>query len=110
MVNNCFKVSVNLSSLYPGEDTSFSCSVNTSDSTVFHWTRFFMNGTNDTVILPEDADTAGSASSTTHYSTFSLTNVNYTDNGIGVQCNSSGSTSAITYITGIYILISSYMS
>ena len=37
-------------SLYPGEDASFICKVNTStiDNVMFQWTRFLSDGTSDT--------------------------------------------------------------
>ena len=97
------KVSGNLS-LYPGEGASFICSINTSTSAdvVFHWTRFF-NGTNTTVTLPEDNEYIGSASGVTHRSMFNLTDVNYTNNDNGFQCNVSGNASDIAYLTGSYL-------
>ena len=64
---------------------------------MFQWTRFLSDGTNITVTLPED-DSIGSTSSM--HSTYTVTNVNYTNNGNGFQCSSSGDTSDITYLTG----------
>lgn len=96
-------------SLYPGEDTSFVCSVNisTSANVVFQWIIYSSdNGMNYSAALSENNDTnndnsiVGSGSSITHYNTFNVTNVNYTNNGNGFQCNASGNTSVITYLTG----------
>ena len=68
---------------------------------MFQWARFLSDGTSDTVTIPEDVDNSiGSASSVIHYSTYNVANVNYTNNGIGYQCNASGDTSVITYLTG----------
>ena len=69
----------------------------------FQWTRYLSDGTSNTVILSEDVDNsnvAGSASGIMHQSTYNITNVNYTNNGDGLQCNVSGDTSAIAYLTG----------
>ena len=55
------------------------------------------------MILPEDVDNSiGSAASSVilHHSTYNITNVNYTDNGIGFQCGALDDTSDITYLTG----------
>ena len=61
---------------------------------------------NHTEILPEDNENisdgviVGSAPSITHYSTLNVTNVNYTDNDNGFQCNAAGNASDVTYLTG----------
>ena len=59
------------------------------------------------MMLPEDADIytyneTGSTSDSdiTHYSTLNIRNVNYTNNGIGLQCTALNSTSAILTLTG----------
>jgi len=94
--------------LYPGEDASFVCSINTSATAnvMFHWIIFSSEGISNMTSL-EDNDTendnsiVGSASSIMHYSTFNIPNVNYAINGLGFQCNISGDTSVISYLTGI---------
>ena len=68
---------------------------------MFQWTRFLSDGASDVVTLPEDADNSiGSAASSVIRSTYNITNVNYTNNGIGLQCSTSDNTSDITYLTG----------
>ena len=95
------KVSGNLS-LYPGENGSFICEINTSIADVmFHWTKFSLDGMDTTATLSDDVDTTvGSASSTSHYSTYNITNVNHTSNGVGFRCNALGNKSTIAYLTG----------
>ena len=67
-----------------------------------------------TMMLAEDADEegstgasgAGSGGEIVHNSTLSISNVNYTDNGVGYYCNSSNCSvancteSSISYLTG----------
>ena len=64
-----------------------------------------------TMMLAEDADEEGSTGASgggdiVHNSTLSISNVNYTDNGVGYYCNSSNCSvancteSSISYLTG----------
>lgn len=69
---------------------------------MFQWTSFLSDGTSNNVTLPEDVDNSigSAASSVIHRSTYNITNVNYTNNGIGFQCSALEDTSDITYLTG----------
>ena len=94
-------------SVYPGETATFTCEVETQgigDVTV-QWVR--TNGTSVIYYFNEtlDMEASGVGSTQNYYfnSTFSVTNVNYTDNNAGYYCNvSSCSTSMTAYLTGNY--------
>ena len=99
-------------SAYPGESTTFICHVNTAgDLVTFQWVR--IDGNNITHFDESvDVEISGDSSLTSfpgatffYNSTFNVSNVNYTDNGVGYYCNASGCNVSITaYLTGdIYI-------
>ena len=91
-------------SVYPGETTTFTCKLNTQgiDGVTFQWVK--LNGTNVTFFnenLDTEASGVGSTQNYNFTSTFSVMNVNYSDNSIGFYCNASGCTASMTaYLTG----------
>ena len=91
-------------SIYPGETATFICKVETQGMNVtFQWVR--TNGTT-VMFFNETLDVeARGVGSTQNYSdfnsTFSVTNVNYTNNNAGYYCNVSDcNTSMTAYLTG----------
>ena len=105
-----FCLAINISenvTVYPGETATFTCELDVQGiggigDVTFQWVR--IDGTdvmpfNET--LDMEASGVGSTENYNFTSTFNVTNVNYTDNGIGFYCNASGCTASMTaYLTG----------
>jgi len=103
-------------SVYPGQDAMFVCSLVEPDihNVVFLWMSQSVSGNMSmNMVLAEDADEEGSTGASgggdiVHSSTLTISNVNYTDDGIGYYCDSPNCTdanytqSSLSYLTGRY--------
>ena len=81
-------------SVFPGQAASWRCQVQSTIDLQFTWYR------NEQVVLSDTGSPVGYIAS----SSYTLTNVNYTQNGSSVRCSAAGSSlvvnSSVVYLTG----------
>ena len=87
--------------IYPGETATFYCNGSSYEAfgSTFQWEKIELNG--DKMAISSDNHMESSGSGFDYSNILTVSNVNFTDNGVGFYCRASGfSNSDVAYING----------